>query len=729
MTAQLDALDFTGEPFDALAWTVEELAEPAPPLPVLAPIPLPEPVRPSPRPSPRPRAEPAPAREDAVSQLLQDFRQDLIAAHTSAMEVQTGLQRHRLAALGRPAPVRPAAPVVTAAAESAYRVTVGYSLDTGLSVAAEPWRAGAARPPAPEPASTMSAFKALARTPVVSLDESALAELAHGAIAPVFGPAYDQEGVNPAIRLAACDHGALTAVSDLARHGGPWNRGQLHAAYRVHDEGLTAAVEVTWQAAQVFAIQVGLHLCLAGARFEAVPDACEVELVQTMAAGVGELTLDVVEIDLIPRPWLRVNAELRRDGAVVARVRDLTLRIVEEPGAPIGPERGGVIPRFFGRRNVFGQRALLGEFHMTHSARGGLDIALGPEFARTAGRRATRMPNHGLQLCDRVMAVDGERGNLTGATGHTEYDSPADSWYYAESANASMPNVVYMETSLQSALLLGYFLGATLTAPEEDYCLRNLDGSATVLREVDLRDKTIQQTSRLLNTTVLVGAVLQSFSYELSVDGEPFYAGESLFGFFNETALANQNGLDNGGYVPPWLDSERPETRTVDIAARRSSAGGLKASQGHMAVLDAMTVVDGGGKFGAGYLHAVRPIRADDWYFSYHFHLDPVMPGSLGVEAVLQTMQEWAVDTGLADGLRDPEFVVPANLALSWRYRGQILAEDREMTLEVHIKSVERRPGRVRVVGEASVWKPGMRIYELTDVAVELREPGSAPWG
>ena len=82
----------------------------------------------------------------------------------------------------------------------------------------------------------------------------------------------------------------------------------------------------------------------------------------------------------------------------------------------------------------------------------------------------------------------------------------------------------------------------------------------------------------------------------------------------------------------------------------------------------------------------------------------------------------------LAAELLAPEFVLPVGVSLSWRYRGQILATDELMTLEVHIKSVERRRGRIRVIADASVWKPSMRIYELTDVAVELRDADAQPW-
>jgi 3-hydroxymyristoyl/3-hydroxydecanoyl-(acyl carrier protein) dehydratase len=243
---------------------------------------------------------------------------------------------------------------------------------------------------------------------------------------------------------------------------------------------------------------------------------------------------------------------------------------------------------------------------------------------------------------------------------------------------------------------------------------------------VDLRGRTIVQRSELVATTVLSGAVLQSFTYELWLDGEdrsrvgPFYSGTSLFGFFNATALANQTGLDNGTFVPTWLERHPTPTRIVE--------GGRTGATGELDLVRELEVVDGGGVHGRGYVRARRTVQESDWFFARHFHLDPVMPGSLGVEAVIQALQEWLVDTGALDGLAEPEFVVPAGVELAWRYRGQILAHDGEMTVELHVKDVERRPGRVRALADASVWKPGLRIYELTDVAAEAREKGAPPW-
>jgi 3-hydroxymyristoyl/3-hydroxydecanoyl-(acyl carrier protein) dehydratase len=595
-------------------------------------------------PDPEPQPEPVRYRAGGAAEIARDLRKSIAEAHVSALRAQ---ERMQLLMLRRPV---------------------------------------AAPQPVPE-AAEEGAFKPLARTPVTRLDRAQLMRLAAGDIAGVFGSAYDQGSANADIRLG--NPVALTSV-ELHRHG-------LTASC----EGDPAEAAV--QAAQVFALYLGLHLCFADA-----------VLVHEIAGTAGEnLTLDLVAADLVPRPWVRMRSD----------AMDVTVAVHEKPGTPIGPERGGTVPTWLGRKG-----AMLSEFHMAHLSRGDQEIALGPEFAHYTGHKATRLPNGGLLLVDRVIDIQGERGKLDHTTYETEYDSPADSWYYADTANDSMPNFVYMETSLQAALLVGYYLGPTLSTPDRTMSLRNLGGTATVLREVDLRDKTTRQRSELVSTTILPGSSLQNFSYTLFTDGKPFYRGETMFGYFSDEALANQTGLDAGKSAPTWLEEHRPPTRRIDLNARRANPSATLCSRGRLTLLDYVDVVDDGGRYDKGYLHSVRRIDPADWFFTRHFHLDPVIPGSLGVESVIHAMQEWLLDSGHADGLRDPGFVVPTGDAFSWKYRGQFLPTDGQCTLEVHLKEIRRGQGRVRVVGDASLWKPGLRIYELTDVAVELRERGALPW-
>lgn len=603
--------------------------------------------------------------------LVSTLRHELLAAHRAAMDVQIAWQERALAGL-RSTPTQVpihhnsrADPAQLAGVRTAYRAE--------------------------------GALEPLAVSAVTALGPAQLALLAAGRAGDVFGPRYDQ----PAPRIAA---GGLSAVTEL-HPGGPSGAGVLRGTCA--GEPLTAAR----QAAEVLAVWLGLHLVVLDATLEIDGESVE-------GAGGTEIVAEIVAADLLPLPWLRLDADVLAGGAVVGRVRGLTVTV---RGTPARTRRDGNPPPRPVRRGITGALAVVDELALATASVGDLTLALGPEFARYIDRRATRPPACGLRLVGRVMEVHGTRGDLSGgATGVTEYDSAADAWYYGAAPSPTVPNVILMETSLQSALLLGYHLGATLVDPETDYSLRNLDGSATLHRDVDLRGRTIVQRSTLLTTTVLTGAVLQGFRYELVLDGEtePFYSGQSLFGFFSDSALANQTGLDNGAFVPDWL-SQHPGTAAREVPVATGASGPLH-------LLDRMEVVDDGGRHGAGYLRAVRPVVASDWFFARHFHLDPVMPGSLGIEAVIQALQAWLIDTGATADLAEPEFVVPAGVELTWRYRGQILAGDGSMTLEVHIREVVRRPGRVRVVADASLWKPGLRIYELDGIAAEARDKGAA---
>jgi len=57
-----------------------------------------------------------------------------------------------------------------------------------------------------------------------------------------------------------------------------------------------------------------------------------------------------------------------------------------------------------------------------------------------------------------------------------------------------------------------------------------------------------------------------------------------------------------------------------------------------------------------------------------------------------------------------------------WKYRGQIPQPDdqTEMYLEVHLSKVEIGNDKVTLIGDASLWKPNLRIYDVKNVAVCL---------
>ncbi|MFH8929818.1 beta-ketoacyl synthase N-terminal-like domain-containing protein [Streptomyces pristinaespiralis] len=606
---------------------------------------------------------------------------------------------------------------------------------------------GKAVPPKGDSAFTgSSSFKPLARTHRTSLTSKDLARLADGRIAEVFGPGHRQPAdCNTSLRLPTERLRMADEVTLLDRKGGPAGLGRIEAVKRLVPDGWyftshfpddpvlagSLVAEGAVQLLEVYALSLGLHLSFPDARFQPVPG------LRTDVKVRGQITpdterieyrIDITGLTLLPRPAITADVVVLRDGKPSISVSGLGIRLVEKPGAPFRPEAGGEVPHFLGRLSpATGEPAMLSEFHMAHAAKGDLAIAMGPEFEIYADSRAPYIPNGDFLFVDRVMSLDGTRGVLKrGAVMVTEYDSPDDAWYYSHNGHPHMPNCVYMESSLQAAILLGYYLGATLHEPDEQFSIRNLDGRATLVKDIDLRGRTVQHRSTLLSSDRMPGSVLQNYRYELSADGEVFYTGESLFGYFNDKALENQVGLDKGRHVLPWLDrqTDRPAgVRRVELPAYRAgepARGGPRLAGGHLDLVEWVDVLPGGGEHGRGYLRGHRTIRPDDWYFSCHFHRDPVMPGSLGVEALLQGLQVYAVETGLTDGLVNPRFALLSGSETTWTYRGQILRTDPDMEFDVHIKEVRREPGRIQLLGDANVWKSTLRIYQLGGIGIEI---------
>ncbi|MCD4672121.1 MAG: hypothetical protein K8R77_05595, partial [Anaerolineaceae bacterium] len=121
-------------------------------------------------------------------------------------------------------------------------------------------------------------------------------------------------------------------------------------------------------------------------------------------------------------------------------------------------------------------------------------------------------------------------------------------------------------------------------------------------------------------------------------------------------------------------------------------------------------------------VYARKAVIPKDWFFDCHFYQDPVMPGSLGVEAMQQTMQAYCLALGLGRDFDSPRFGLLEGQIMQWKYRGQITPAHHEMEIEIQIKDLQSTRGRTTVLADASLWADGKRIYKVLNIGLELRE-------
>jgi 3-hydroxymyristoyl/3-hydroxydecanoyl-(acyl carrier protein) dehydratase len=442
--------------------------------------------------------------------------------------------------------------------------------------------------------------------------------------------------------------------------------------------------------------------------------------------------LEIKEIGLFPNPYVIGDLEIISNGIITVHFENLGLQLREKDNPKyLDPTEGvKIAPRSEG--------ALMNEKDITTFALGNMADCFGPDFEVYNGRKISRQPNSDLQLISRIINIDGDKGDFSKVVPiFAEYDVPKSAWYYLQNSNVTMPYSIIMEIALQPCGILGFYLGTTLQLAEKDLYLRNLDGDGETFalpNGTDFRGKTISNKCVLTSSITYGGTILQRYTFELYLENHLFYKGNSSFGFFTAEALAAQTGLDKGAEVPAWYISEKLNTSDYMRISLDSLYGRMKLFKGpeskpfyrlaedQLNMLDELIVAKDKGQYGKGYVHATKFIKPYDWYFTCHFYQDPVMPGSLGLESILQAMQVFALKQDLGNEFKSPRFVQVPNHKTVWKYRGQILPSVKEMHLEVHIKTIEMRASILVLVADAFLWNDKMRIYQVTDIALGIEE-------
>lgn len=378
---------------------------------------------------------------------------------------------------------------------------------------------------------------------------------------------------------------------------------------------------------------------------------------------------------------------------------------------------------------------LFSEERIKEFATGSVVKCFGPEYAPYSERRVSRIPNGDLLMMSRITEITGAKTDFNAvSTIRADYDLPIAPWFCQQNSYPFLPYFAYMEMALQPCGFLSAYKGSSLLFADKDLYFRNLDGQATLLKDLDLRGKTVTTQARLLSTAMFDGTIIQRFEFETASAGEVFYRGESSFGFFSREAMLKQVGLDGGKLILPWLEREghsglrsyrlhldSPETRGHYFETRPGQPYYHLAGN-QLDFLDEIVLVPGGGHYKQGYIYASRKINPADWFYRCHFYQDPVMPGSLGVEAMLEALQAYALHQELGSQFRSPRFGQLAGQTVNWKYRGQIAPDNHRMYLEIHLKNPVSEGGRITLTGDASLWKDQLRIYEIKQLGLTINE-------
>ena len=355
------------------------------------------------------------------------------------------------------------------------------------------------------------------------------------------------------------------------------------------------------------------------------------------------------------------------------------------------------IPRRMIHKPVWMDWKKLNEF-----ANGSMSACFGEEFEVFENRRHPRIPRNRLMLMSRMNKVIGNRHELSQpAEIFGEYDLPLQSWFTSTTSSQEIALSGWMEMALQPCGVLSAHLGTALEHPEIDFYFRNLDGEMSFVGELPSAIETIQNYGKMTSTVVGADTILQRFDFSLSSNDIPFLQGNTVFGYFHPDAMAAQKGMESAEME---IVSDEAEPLPLDWIRQRH--GDQRALMLSKAKMNDNRVI------------GTYEIQESDWYFQDHFLHDPVMPGSLGVEAAAQLIELYAIKKFGHGNYRVVKINPVLNATMKWKYRGQILPTDQKMNVFVRITNEIPVPeaNAILIQANAEIWKDDLKIYEVSNM-------------
>ncbi|HKL24667.1 MAG TPA: beta-ketoacyl synthase N-terminal-like domain-containing protein [Desulfuromonadales bacterium] len=565
-------------------------------------------------------------------------------------------------------------------------------------------------------------------------DETQVAALYRGDLAACFGEAFAALDLERPYTLPGGQLKLVDRVLELDPNGGRYGLGLIRAEMDIHPEDWfltchfcddnvmpgTLMYECCMHTLRIFLLRLGWIGEQGQTWCEPVPGVdsglkCRGQVIDTTRKVTYQVSIK--ELGYRPEPFAIVDALMYADGKPIVAIPDMSVRLagldrqqVEKlwAGEPAAETAASAA-----RTDSRGSRPALYDYGKILAFSDGKPSEAFGEAYRIFDqeRKIARLPRPPYQFLDRIVDVTGEAFQMTaGATCVAEYDVPPDAWYFAAERAATMPFAVLLEIGLQPCGWLAAYLGSALTS-DTDLKFRNLDGNAVQHRAVTAGSGTLTTRVEMTSISRSGGMIIQAYAFEISDSQGPVYTGDTVFGFFSAESLAQQVGIRQAEqYRPSAAEAARGKCFDYPVEAPFPQAG--------LRMIDTIELlIADGGPEQLGFIRGSKRVDPAEWFFAAHFYQDPVCPGSLGLESMLQLLkvvafERWGVS-------RESRF---ESIALDeghlWNYRGQIVPGNEQVVVEAVVTAVDDAQRLLRADGYLAV--DGRIIYRMKDFSLRL---------
>lgn len=557
-------------------------------------------------------------------------------------------------------------------------------------------------------------------------DDQQLQALRDGNLEACFGPAFANLPLQNPMTLPDGTMNLVDRVLILEPQGGPYGMGFIRAEADIHPDDWfltchfvddkvmpgTLMYECCLHSLRIYLMRMGWLGEEGQVAYQPIPGVksqlkCRGQVLETTKKVRYEIMIR--ELGYGPEPYAIVDALMYSDDKCIVEIGDMSIRLTGLNQDAVealwqSQEATSVLP--VGSQDVK-KTALYDTASILAFAIGKPSEAFGEPYRVFDEERViARLPGPPFMLIDRITHINTPAWQVeAGGTVQAQYDVPADAWYFAENLGGIMPFSVLLEIALQPCGWMAGYMGSALTS-DIDLKFRNLGGTATMMRPVLPHSGTLTINIAATKVSSSGGMIIQNYDFEVRDAEGPVYVGDTYFGFFSKTALANQVGLRDAVISDTSSGEPFPYPDQAPYPATR------------MRMLDRITqFLPHGGEQGAGFIAGEMDVDPSAWFFKAHFYQDPVVPGSLGLESFLQLLKIVADDRWQlpADAIFE---TTACGLKHAWEYRGQVIPTNKLVKVEAQITRIDDAARTIVADGILSV--DGTAIYRMKDFSLRV---------